>query len=170
MVMIQLQGEIVEYDEFNEMIDDFIKIFGSAKAPLTSLMTYWHAWNKANIFNLKSPGKYEDLSEAYKDFKEAAVGFIYPILKFDGVLEASLTTRNSAYSVAEIGDDYLIMGTNAQTIKGAPYALYLQRGTKKMPARPPIIKGVEQLDSLARVFFETTTRMMNAVQGLKGKF
>ena len=168
--MIQLQGEIVEYDEFNEMIDDFIKIFGSAKAPLTSLMTYWHAWNKANIFDLKSPGKFTDLSEAYKRYKLKVVGFIYPILKFNGILENSLTTRNGWYSIAEVGDDYLKMGTDAQTSKGAPYALYLHRGTKRMPARPVILKSPEQLDALARVFFETTTRMMNAVQGLKGKF
>lgn len=170
MVMIQLQGEIVEYDEFSVMIDDFIKIFGSAKAPLTSLMTYWHSWNKANIFDLKSPGKYEDLSEAYKVYKNRILGWIYPVLKFNGVLENSLTTRNGWYSIAEVGDDYLIMGTNAQTRKGAPYALYLHGGTKKMPARPVVLKSPEQLDSLAKVFFATTTRMMNAVKGLKGGF
>lgn len=164
------KAEIVNFSEFSNMIEDFIKLFGSAKAPLASVMTQWHAWNRTHIFGLKGQGEYKDLSEAYKDFKDNAVGFIYPILKFDGVLQASITTPNSAYSVAEIGDDYLLMGTTAATRKGAPYALFLQRGTKHMPARPPIIKKPAQLDQLARVFLDTTIRFINNIKMSRGEF
>jgi len=157
--------EIVNYNDFGRMIDDYIAVFKSARKPLTAILQYWWKWNEVNIFGLKGPGKYEDLSEDYKDFKESAVGFIYPILKFDGTLQASLTGAQSPYSVAVIYDDELIMGTSAQTENGAPYALFLQRGTKNMPARPPIIKTPEQMNSFAKIFFQTALRDFNNVKG-----
>jgi len=165
-----MKAEIVNYTEFNKMIDDFLKIFGSAKVPLTSVLTYWHKWNETNIFGLSGPGKYKDLTEAYKDFKEAAVGFIYPILKFDGVLEKSLTTRNSAYSVVELTDTSLLMGTSAVSKKGKPYPLYLNNGMGNNPVRPVVIKTPDQLDNISKIFFESMYKMMNTVKGLKGSF
>ncbi|OPZ66718.1 MAG: hypothetical protein BWY84_00018 [Candidatus Aerophobetes bacterium ADurb.Bin490] len=150
--------EIVNYNDFGRMINDYIAVFKSARKPLTAILHYWWKWNEVNIFGLKGPGKYEDLSEDYKDFKESAVGFIYPILKFDGTLQASLTGAQSPYSVAVIYDDELVMGTSAETSDGEPYALYLQRGTKNMPARPPIIKTDEQMNNFAKIFFQTALR------------
>lgn len=164
------KAEIVDFGDFKGMIAKFIEAFGSARVPLSSVLTYWHKWNETNIFGLSGPGQYEDLSENYKDFKEAAVGFIYPILKFDGVLQASLTTQNSVYSVAELYDDGLIMGTSAVTLKGHSYPLDLQHGTDNMPARPPVLKSPEQLDSLADIFYKTALRMYNNIEGLRGEW
>lgn len=165
-----IEAKTVNYEEFGAMISQFIAAFGSARVPLSSVLTYWHKWNAENIFGLAGPGMYEDLSEDYKDYKDNIVGFIYPILKFHGVLEASLTTQNSAYSVAELGDDSLIMGTSAVSSKGFSYPQALQDGTSNMPARPPILKTPEQLDSLADIFFETALRMYNKIPGLRGEW
>ena len=152
---MNVSAEFVNYGSFDKMITDYIAVFKSAKKPFSAILSYWWKWNDTNIFGLKGAGKYEDLSEGYKDFKENAVGFIYPILKFDGVLQESIIGNQSPYSVAIIKDDELVMGTTAETADGAPYALYLQRGTKNMPARPPIIKTKDQLDAFAKIFFAT---------------
>jgi phage gpG-like protein len=159
---MELEAEVVNFNQIKKMMDDFIKAFGSARVPLSSVLTYWHKWNASNIFGLSGPGQYKDIDEAYKDYKEAAVGFIYPILKFDGVLEASVTSQESNYAVVELGDDYLIMGTSLE------YALYHQNGTDNLPQRQVIIKTFEQLDKLADVFFQTAVQMYNNIQGLNG--
>lgn len=166
----QVTAKVVNFDEISKIMQDFIKVFGSARVPLSSVLTYWHKWNESYIFGLSGPGQYEDLDEAYKDYKEAAVGFIYPILKFSGVLEASLTTQNSVYSVVELYDDELIMGTSAVSKRGDSYPLYLQEGTANMPGRQVVIKTPEQLDKLADIFFQTAVQMYNNIQGLQGAF
>jgi len=159
---MELEAEVVKYNEIRKMMNDFIKVFGSARVPLSSVLTYWHKWNDTYIFGLSGPGQYKDIDEAYKDYKEAAVGFIYPILKFDGLLWKSLTTQDSAFSVAELGDDYLVMGTSLE------YALYHQTGTEDLPQRQPVLKTFEQLDKLADIFFQTAVQMYNSVNGLNG--
>ena len=157
-----IEAEIVNYDKIKKMMSDFIKAFGSARVPLSSVLTYWHKWNETHIFGLGGPGAYQDIDEAYKDFKESAVGFIYPILKFDGVLEKSLTTQDSEYAVVELGDDYLIMGTTVE------YAIYHQKGTENLPVRQPVLKSFEQLDRLADTFFQTAIQMYNNINGING--
>lgn len=151
---MNVSAEFVNYGSFDKMITDYIAVFKSAKKPFSAILSYWWNWNKTYIFEATGPGKYADLSEGYKDFKESAVGFIYPILKFDGVLMESIIGNKSPYSVAIIKDDELVMGTTAEK-DGVPYALFLQRGTKNMPARPPIIKTKDQLDAFAKIFFAT---------------
>ena len=146
---MNVSAEFVNYGSFDKMITDYIAVFKSAKKPFTSVLSYWWNWNKEHIYNRTTSGMYEDLTEGYKDFKEDAVGFIYPILKFDGVLEASITGNQSPYSVATIKDDELIMGTVAEK-DGIPYPIYLFRS-----GRSPVVKTKDQLDAFAKIFFAT---------------
>ena len=153
------------YGNFKTMIDKYVEQFGSAKIPFAAVLKYFWQWNEINIFGLSGPGQYADLSDAYQNYKENVVGFIYPMLKFDGILEASITGEDSVYSVAQIYDDHLIMGTNATSKNGTPYPYYLNEGTYKMPARPFIIKNKEQMESYARIFKETFVRQLDAIKG-----
>lgn len=168
-----LTAEIVNYEDFSRMIQDYKNVFGSARVPFAAVLDYWQKWNFENIYRGgdtsdtaegMTAGRYEDLSESYKDFKEDLVGFIYPVLRLHGVLMESITGSSSRFAIIEISDDELLMGTNAESLEGAPYALYLQKGTRKMPARPPIIKTPDQLDALARIFFETAKRQFSNIQ------
>ena len=147
----------VDYTEFEAIIEAYKQVCSNMKPAFQAVLAYWHKWNETYIFGLAGPGKYEDLSPDYASYKEdhAVQESAYPILKFSGVLEASITTDDSPYSVAEIGEDSLVMGTTAESIKGAPYALFLQLGTSRMPARPPIIKTQDQIDKLADTFLES---------------
>ena len=70
---MNVSAEFVNYGSFDKMITDYIAVFKSAKKPFSAILSYWWKWNDTNIFGLKGAGKYEDLSEGYKDFKESAV-------------------------------------------------------------------------------------------------
>lgn len=92
-------------------------------------------WLKTNkkIFTLKGPGKYEDLTPAYKKAKSAFMdgGSPYPILrgKFRRI-EKGLTEKGSEYNVMEVTKTSLTMG-----VQNAPEAIFNQLGTSKMPKR-----------------------------------
>lgn len=131
--------------------------------PLMLIAKQWFRGNKA-IFKLKGPGRYTDLSGqavhapsnsrsrkevkpsnndygigGYKKSKQKKFGFIYPILKASGRLEASITDPKNAEAIASvINKQVLYVGSRV------PYAEYLQTGTKKMPSRPYILIGAEQ--------------------------
>lgn len=113
--------------------------------PLQLISQQWFKSNNA-IFTLKSQGKYVDLSELYKPRKQAAVGFIYPILKRKGLLSASITDPAHPNAISFIiNRKSLTLGTNVD------YANFLDKGTSKMPARSVVLFGNEQVapDALA---------------------
>lgn len=124
--------------EFANAVKKTLAEVSDLTIPFKLITKSWYQSNKF-IFNVKSgPGKYEDLSEAYKRKKQALVGFVYPVLKLYGKLEKSLTNPGDANTIALIlNRQTLILGTKV------PYAGYLQGGTSRMPARPPVLIGAE---------------------------
>lgn len=130
---------------------------GDLTIPLKQISQEWFSSNKF-IFQLKGPGKYEDLSSkpyfawweqgdlrrlfsgGYKEHKAAKHGFTYPILRATGRLEQSITNPTHENAISNIinGKD-LVLGTNVE------YAHFLADGTKRMPSRPPVLFGNEQV-------------------------
>lgn len=125
--------------------------------PLTLIAQNWFKSNRA-IFTLKSQGKYADLSTksffawwekgdlrrmfqgGYKEYKAAKWGFTYPILKATGRLEKSITDPAHQDSVNKILNRKILFVGSA-----TPYANFLHAGTRRMPARPVVIFGNEQV-------------------------
>lgn len=125
--------------------------------PLLQISQEWFSSNRF-IFELKGPGKYEDLSTkpfvawweqgdlrrlfsgGYKEYKAAKVGFVYPILKRTGRLASSITDPSHENAISFIiNRKDLTLGTNVE------YAHWLADGTSKMPARPVVLFGNEQV-------------------------
>lgn len=126
--------------------------------PFTLIAKSWFRANRS-IFTLKGPGKYPDLGgltpkatvsekskktreERAKQQKLMAVGFLYPLMRREGVLEESLTNPAGSNTVNLIlNKNTLIMGTKVA------YAFYHQaKGSrKKMPFRPIVFTGAEQI-------------------------
>lgn len=134
---------VVKYEvdpdkEFDKAVKDAAKQVADLTIPLTLITQSWFKSNRA-FFDLKGPGKFADLSDNYKKRKKASVGFIYPILKRAGALEASITNPGDGYAISEIvNKTAVILGTKI------PYAAPLQFGTKNIPARPFVMIGAEQ--------------------------
>lgn len=64
--------------------------------------------------------------------RKARLGFGTRTLIMGGALEESLISSTGKWSVTEVGDSELLVGTKD------PVAHLHQAGTKKMPARPPV--------------------------------
>ncbi len=105
--------------------------------PFKLIAQSWFKTNRA-LLDLKSPGKYEDLSPKYKIQKVRKWGFVYPILKASGRLLGSITTPGAESINLVINKRTLLLGSTV------PYGIYHQLGTKNMPARPWILVGTEQ--------------------------
>ncbi len=126
-------------NEFKKAIQKASEEVEDLTIPFTLMEQSWFKSNRA-IFSLKGPGKYSDLSEVYKPRKKKDVGFIYPILRRLGALESSLTVPGDEDSVATIlNKKTLVLGTKT------PYAGFLHGGTSRMPARPMVLVGAEQV-------------------------
>jgi len=97
---------------------------------------------RSDIWNLKGPGLFDDLSPNYKRQKESDVGFVYPILVRDGALKAAMigggNRWNNGGNLTIIGKQFAVLGVRDEVI---PYAKFHQRGTSKMPARPFLFIG-----------------------------
>lgn len=78
------------------------------------------------------PPKWAALSPGYAARKMAAVGR-KPILEYSGDLVRSLTKR--PFAVEVITQRAATFGTDV------PYAIFHQRGTPFMPARPPLLRA-----------------------------
>lgn len=131
---------IVDPDKrFAKAVAKAIDQVGDIKLPLQLIAKQWFQSNKA-FFALKSEGKFIDLKDSTKDYKERNYGFIYPILRAaTGNLESSITSPEGSNSInLIINNNSLVLGTSV------PYASYLQFGTKKMAARPFVMIGAEQ--------------------------
>ena len=86
--------------------------------------------SQKEIFSLKGPGQYADLSEGYKIQKEEKFGYVYPILFATGKLASSLLSRSAPDSVHEIKPKSFVIGT------ANPVGEYHHKGTSKMSQRP----------------------------------
>lgn len=76
-------------------------------------------------------GRWQPLSDVYARFKaERFPG--QTILRATGALEASLTDPDALDAVYRADANEIVLGTKV------PYARAHQRGTRRMPARPPI--------------------------------
>lgn len=118
-------------------------------------------WFKGNrsIFDegRKGPGKYADLSPSYKRAKKKAIGSPYPILRGFVRLSGGRGKKSGklAKSMLEPGDKgavnfivnkkILVLGTSVTSKDGSPYPGFLHFGTSKMPARPFVLIGGEQV-------------------------
>lgn len=130
--------EVDPGDEFTKAVKKTIKEVEDLTIPFTLISKSWFQSNKA-IFRLKGKGKYEDLSSGYKKLKQKQAGFIYPILKLSGKLEKSITDPTATGAISLIlNKQTLVLGT------AVSYAQFHQKGTRYMPARPPVLVGAEQ--------------------------
>lgn len=75
--------------------------------------------------------RFHPLSRVYAEYKEVAYPG-KPILQASGDLRDSLTDSDAIGAIVRPGPHELIVGTSV------PYARFHQRGTGRMPARPPI--------------------------------
>lgn len=126
---------------FQKAMSDAIRGIQDLTIPFILITKEWFQGNKS-IFAIAGKGKYADLSSDYKKYKTRKYGSPYPILKASGRLEASITDPTSADSMAVIlNKTSLTLGSRI------PYGPYLQFGTNRMPARPFILLGVEQVST-----------------------
>lgn len=120
----------VDDKEFTQALNELQKRMKDMRPVFGSIRDDWYK-NNRTIFTLKSPGKYQDLSTAYKARKEKEAGFIYPILKAkNGRIESGLTDKNSQYTVNEMTKNSLTLG-----VQNIVYARRHQIGAR-MPKRP----------------------------------
>lgn len=140
--------------EFDKFIADAVKQVGDLRPAFIQIAREFYKANKA-IFALKGPGQYADFSgpkiaqtwknpgqpsrrvrdgnlTAYQYAKQKATGLAkgYPLLKFTGTLEKSITEDNDSNSVKVITPTSLTIGTSVK------YGKHHQYGTSKMPMRP----------------------------------
>jgi hypothetical protein len=138
-------------DEFKKLLDDVGKDISDFRIPFGLISNHFYRGNR-KIFSLRGPGLYPDLGgfkpsekikvkgvfitrrAAAKFYKNEEVGFIYPLLKRTGKLEASLSSRNGPNAEHFIGRNSLVMGTKVD------YAKYHQsdRPRTRIPQRKMI--------------------------------
>ena len=121
-------------------VSDAIQKVGNLTVPFKVITRSWFKGNNA-IFDLKGPGKYQDITTATKKFKIKKVGAAYPILFFSGKLADSITKPDATGSIALIiNKTELHLGTSI------PYGIFHQSGKSrsKIPYRPFILLGAEQ--------------------------
>lgn len=137
---------IPENDEaFRRGIERLAKTVSDFRKPFGLIANDWYKSNKI-IFGLKSEGLYPPLGgfnpnapankketrrEKAERLKKAEVGFVYPLLKRNGDLEKSLTSKSATGSEYFLGRQTLVMGTSIS------YAKYHQsdRPRFKLPQR-----------------------------------
>ena len=102
------------------------------RAPLTLIGRSLFRWSKLEVFDLAGPGKFQDLSKQYRQFKQSVYHFVYPILRATGALERSLTQPGGSNIFRFPNDTTLEWGTSV------PYGVYHQSDAprSKMPRRP----------------------------------
>ena len=130
--------------EFERALKEASRKLDDLRIPLSIIAKEWFKSNKA-IFALGGYGKYAKYSKGYEKWKMKQFGSIQ-VLKVSGALEKSLTNPTDKFSVNTITNKKtLTVGTKVLSKGGAPYAIYLQNGTKFMKARPPVLFGTEQV-------------------------
>jgi hypothetical protein len=144
--------------KLEKALDETFKKTKDLTLPYTLMTREWFKANRT-IFDLgrKSRGKYAELSPKYKKTKERYLGSAYPILsgffkekgrpaRRSHKLAKSMTDPRNPDSVAKIiNKAILILGTKVKSKKNHLYPASLHYGTKKMPARPVVLSGAEQV-------------------------
>jgi hypothetical protein len=126
-----LRVQIDPDGKFAEAVSDAIKKVDDLRPAFMAIIPSWFKSNRA-IFLLKGPGKFEDLTSAYKRQKQRAVGFMYPILRRSGFLEKSITESGDSDSIVRMTKTDMDLGTSI------PYAGFVHK------RRPFIMIGAEQ--------------------------
>ncbi len=125
------------------------------------------------IFQLKGPGQYPDIGgmnpnqivgsrtrgEIAADRKQAKFGFVYPLLRASGALEASVTTPNAEHSVLQINKQSMVIGTTI------PYGIYHQADgpRRKLPQRKFLFIGPEAPQFATSDMMGRTERWLNYI-------
>lgn len=130
---------VVENDlAFDRAVNRAAKEVQDLSIPFAQVAQDFQKSRKA-IFVLKGPGQYPDLSPKYKKAKEKVLGSPYPILRFTGRLEESVTNPEHPENVTRIDPLSLELGTEV------PYGVYHQSDEprKKIPLRKFLFIGPE---------------------------
>ena len=134
--------------EFANKILEAIKEIGDLRTPFKLIANDFYK-SEESIFLLKSSGAYSDFkNKKSRDEKLRAVGFDYPLLKRSGNLMRSVLSPKNSNSILEISKTEMFIGTKVLSKKGAPYPIFLQKGTRKMQARPFLFIGPESTYAL----------------------
>lgn len=123
----------IELKNYRELQNKFAEALKSAK-DLTvafSIIQRQEFKLQRQIFQLRSAGKFKDLSPKYKIRKKQKTGSAYPILFYNGRLAASLTNPGGE-NISIISPRSLIFGTSV------PYGIYhnSKDARRKIPYRP----------------------------------
>lgn len=123
---------------FLSKLNQALELSTDLRVPLGLISRDFYRSERA-IFKLQGPGQYRDLKDSTKKFKLRHFGFVYPILKQTGDLEASLTGPRNYGSYNVITKTNLTLGTTI------PYAIYHQSDKKrsKIPLRKMLFIGPE---------------------------
>lgn len=84
-----------------------------------AFLTIGHMFRQSRktIFDLRSPGGYQDLSKKYKPRKQKRWGFAYPILKASGSMEKSIINRGNKYNIDIPKKKELTLGSKHPILK-----------------------------------------------------
>jgi len=140
--------------DFDKFIVEALKQVSDLRPAFIGIAKSFYKTNQA-IFKLKGPGQYEDFSgpkisqtwknpgrpdkrvrdgnlTSYQYAKQKAIGLPkgYPLLKFSGALEKSITEESDTNAVQIVTATTLEIGTSV------PYGKHHQYGTRRMPMRP----------------------------------
>ena len=126
---------------FRNALDRAAQVTNYLRIPFTIIAADFYR-SQAAIWKLKGPGQYPDLSPNYKPRKLNKTGFIYPILKRNGFLEAAASIQGGPGNITRIQPLTLEMGVDEKSV---PYAIFHQMGTKKMPMRKFLFIGPEAI-------------------------
>lgn len=140
-----LKVEVDAHGDFAASLQRLKDAGGNLTLPFTILAKSWFKSNES-IFLLKGPGKYIDLSPAYKKQKikppPVGAGFLYPILKKTGALAQSITNPSDINAINLIVNKVaLYLGSRIE------YGPYHQSpgARRKIPLRPFVLLGAEQV-------------------------
>lgn len=176
----------VNSESFNETVKEALKSVKDLRPAFIQVAREFYKANRA-IFTLKSAGQYPDFKgakiretwqnpgkperrkrngeyTAYQWFKQSETGFNggYPLLKFSGRLEKSITDPSSAETALTITPQTIIMGTNVE------YAQYHQgydgEGAKKIPFRPFLFLDPSTAKSFSSIISRRNTAWMKAIR------
>lgn len=120
-------------------LDRAARAIGDISKPLRIIGKDFFKSRKA-IFTLKGPGQYPDFkSKSYKQLKTRILGDPYPLLKFSGDLEKSVTNPNDSDAVFDVDESVGIFGTTVE------YLSFHQSDEPraKMPLRKVLFIGPE---------------------------
>ncbi len=147
--------EIDPSGKFAKAIKKATKDVSDLRIPFGLMTREWYKANRS-IFELKGPGKYEDLRPRTKTEKIRLFGKVYPILEASDALKLSMTVPGNTGSVANIiNKTILVLGTKVKSQDGEDYPSHLHFGFqprrrgkkvgKKVKARPFVLLGGEQV-------------------------